>query len=69
MLRGPAREGGYAAGQILQMRKIGAGHAERLVVLHPNPASRPQFLAALGAFRVAADDEDDNVLGFRSRLG
>src|ERR1017187_2715307 len=49
MLRGPAREGGVATGQILQMRKIGAGHAERLVVLHPNPASRPQFLAALGA--------------------
>ena len=61
MLRGATREGGVAAGQILQMRKIGAGQTERLFVLDPNPAPRPQFLAAFGAFRVAADDEDDDV--------
>src|ERR1035437_3422350 len=61
MLCGPAREGGVAAGQILQMRKVGTGQTERLVVLHTNPAPLAQFLAALGAFRVAADDEHDDV--------
>ena len=69
MLRGPAREGRVAAGPILQMRKIGTSQTERLVVLHPNPASRPQFLPALGALRVTTHDEYDDFLGFRSRLG
>jgi len=46
------------------MRKIGASQAERLVVLHSNPTPLAQFLAALGALRVAADDEHNDVFGF-----
>jgi hypothetical protein len=51
------------------MIEVGAGHARRPVVLHAKPPARLQFLATPGALRVTADDEHDDVPGFRSRPG
>jgi hypothetical protein len=68
MLRGAAREGGIAAGQILEMVKVRTGQAECPVVFHANPSSSAQLVAAVSTFRVAANDENHNILriGVRS---
>ena len=43
------------------MREVRAVQAERPVVFNSEPPTRPEFLAAFGAFRIAAYDEHHNL--------
>jgi hypothetical protein len=62
---GSSRECCVAAGQVDEVIKIGASKAQRPPFFHTEESALPQFLATLGALRIAENGEDYKALGCR----